>query len=121
MSDHEDEKQQKPRPAPPVTKRERPDSIDDKDLQDSGELSALTTSVKQKMKNGCCRDCMKAFSKNGKVFFLIKIKFFRVAYVKYQDYKEDQLYHPQDANFVAAKAVILLISEEIKGKKLRKN
>lgn len=48
-------------------KREHADSVDEKSLQESGELAALTANVKNKLKNGCCKDCMKAFSKNGKV------------------------------------------------------
>ena len=68
MSNQEDIRQHSQSGSPEYpSKRERPDSIDDKDIQDSSELAAMAAGVKRRLKNGCCKDCMKAFSKNGKV------------------------------------------------------
>ena len=57
------------------------------------------------MKNGCCRECMKAFSKNGKVSLSINF-YIRVVFVRCQDFREDRLYHPMDASTVNARGVI---------------
>ena len=64
MSKGEEDKYQIPQLQ---TKREHADSVDEKAVQESGELAALTAGLKHKLKNGCCKDCMKAFSKSGKV------------------------------------------------------
>lgn len=42
-------------------------SVDDDLLSYEGDLNQ----TKFIMKNGCCRECMKAFSKNGKVVLLL--------------------------------------------------
>eukprot|EP00826_Nyctotherus_ovalis_P048078 TRINITY_DN5627_c0_g1_i8.p3 TRINITY_DN5627_c0_g1~~TRINITY_DN5627_c0_g1_i8.p3 ORF type:complete len:128 (-),score=58.63 TRINITY_DN5627_c0_g1_i8:55-438(-) len=47
-------------------RRDHADSVDEKAIQESGELAALTANIRHRLKNGCCKDCMKAFSKSGK-------------------------------------------------------
>jgi hypothetical protein len=59
------------------------------------------------MKNGCCRDCMKAFSKTGKVRIPIFIMFSRAAYAKSQDSKEEPLSQSMAANTVDVKDATL--------------
>ena len=57
------------------------------------------------MKNGCCRDCMKAFSKNGKVrlFWIIKICF-RAVSVKSLDFRGEPLCQGKAASIAGARA-----------------
>jgi hypothetical protein len=68
------------------------------------------------MKNGCCRDCMKAFSKSNKVIIFTKTMY-RVVYVKFLDCREEQRFQQMDANIVVVRVVTLLISEKTKDKK----
>ena len=45
------------------------------------------------LKNGCCRECMKAFSKNKKVSNgYERIIYLRVAYAKCQDFRGGPLF-----------------------------
>ena len=56
------------------------------------------------MKNGCCRDCMKAFSKNGKVR-IHELLIYRVVYAKFLSLREDQHYLSKDVNTVVVRGV----------------
>ena len=62
---------------PPV-EEDHNESYDAK-LSDYGDLSP---SELDKLRNGCCRECMKAFSANGKVYFLF-FKKIRPVFVKF--------------------------------------
>eukprot|EP00826_Nyctotherus_ovalis_P048073 TRINITY_DN5627_c0_g1_i10.p3 TRINITY_DN5627_c0_g1~~TRINITY_DN5627_c0_g1_i10.p3 ORF type:complete len:107 (-),score=32.19 TRINITY_DN5627_c0_g1_i10:415-735(-) len=55
-------------------RRDHADSVDEKAIQESGELAALTANIRHRLKNGCCKDCMKAFSKSGKVGFAASVE-----------------------------------------------
>jgi hypothetical protein len=58
------------------------------------------------IKNGCCRECMKAFSKTGKVINLSIVMYIRVVYAKCLECKEDQPCHHKDASIAVARAAI---------------
>ena len=68
------------------------------------------------MKNGCCRECMKAFSKTGKVSHLV-LTIDRAAYAKYHAFKEGPPSPRMDANIVHARAAIQLISDATSAKR----
>lgn len=86
------------------------DDAHNADLKDEiSEFSGFSSSIhsgkdsKDKsfiMRNGCCKECMKAFSKSGKVLVCIK---YRVACVKSPDFREELHYHQMDASSVDAK------------------
>lgn len=67
---------------------------------------------REEMVNGCCKRCMKAFSKMNKVnFFLLKFllfneKLFSSASVKFQRGFVKNLFHLMDVIFVVAMVVI---------------
>ena len=67
------------------------------------------------MKNGCCKECMKAFSKTGKVIYRANI--YRVVCARYRDCREERHYQQMDASIVGVRVAILLILEEIRDKK----
>jgi hypothetical protein len=77
------------------------------------------------MKNGCCRDCMKAFSKNGKVTLLtsnISLRFlnliiYSLACVKSRDFREGLPFQPMDASIADARVAIRSISEETRDRR----
>ena len=61
------------------------------------------------MKNGCCRDCMKAFSKNGKVSIDSRLTLvFRVVCARCQDCKDDPLCPRKGVNTAVVMDVIPL-------------
>lgn len=78
--------------------------------------------VKFIMKNGCCRECMKAFSKTGKVSISISLftKYSHVC-VKCPDFKEELLCLLMAANIADVKDVTQSISDVINAKRLRTN
>ena len=48
--------------------KERTESYDEEEaLKESRELNELSSALKHKLKNGCCKECMKAFSKSSRV------------------------------------------------------
>jgi len=60
--------------------------------------------VKFIMKNGCCRECMKAFSKTGKVRFTLCLYNYSLVYVKCLDFREGLLYQQMDASIAVVRA-----------------
>ena len=67
------------------------------------------------MKNGCCKECMKAFSKTGKVIY--RTNNYRVVCARYRDCREEPHYQLMDASIVDVRGAILLTLEEIRDKK----
>ena len=58
------------------------------------------------VKNGCCKDCMKAFSKHGKVSIQHFLYVIRVVYAKCLACKEDRVYHL----LMAANSVVAMVA-----------
>lgn len=60
--------------------------------EDDVELGSNLKMAKFIMKNGCCRDCMKAFSKSGKVsIFCLRLIYDSRVSVKFHVRREEQL------------------------------
>ena len=70
------------------------EQVDRRELNEQLDFDyRVEKSEKFTMKNGCCRECMKAFSKNGKVSERYShMMYFRVVFAKFHDFKEEPHY-----------------------------
>lgn len=70
------------------------------------------------MKNGCCRECMKAFSKNGKVSIRDNDAN-SLVYAKCLDFREELRFQRTDASTADAKDATQLTFEETRDRRSR--
>lgn len=94
----------------------RDDYEDEENLRETSELSELTAMARRRLKNGCCRECMKAFSKNGKVPPR-PVSPHRAVSARSRGSSDGPLFPQRDASFAGAAAATLSISVATSGRR----